>query len=455
MADNAESHQLTDSHWNRLIKIIGAGKCILLLGPDVATDPSGDDPVSLSQQLAQRLADQLPESPAGGLDTGDLAHVAQAYRNLLRKDRTDLESEVEMFYEPYQGQRNPIHDDLAALPFKLCITTTPDDFLGNALRTRAKQPRTEYYHFREGRPDRIGTSNAEQPLVYQLFGSLTDSSSLVLTETDLLDFLVNVIAGTPELPPALISQFREHERETSFLFVGFGFQRWYLRVLLHLLRKQLPNSSARSLALEDGRFFANPEHEKTTLFYHHAQALEFRQCSWRAFASELRRRFEQKQAAPVGDLVPEPPADAPTVFLCHSSTDREAVEAFAGRLRQKGLNTWRDRDELRGGDDWDRRLKHVIAKQVDYVLVMQSPTFFSKTESYFFKEINAAMERQTGLAVGLTFVIPAFFLGEGEYKLQELEMLNYIDLRTADGLSRLVQDIQADQRKRRERAHAA
>jgi hypothetical protein len=32
VAANAETHHLTDSHWNRLIKIIGAGKCILLLG---------------------------------------------------------------------------------------------------------------------------------------------------------------------------------------------------------------------------------------------------------------------------------------------------------------------------------------------------------------------------------------------------------------------------------------
>jgi hypothetical protein len=423
--------------------------------PDVATDPTGDDTVSLSQQLAHRLAEQLTELPAEGLDTGDLAHVAQAWRNVLRKDRTDLESEVEMFYEPSQGQRNPIHDDLAALPFKLCITTTPDDFLRNALRARGKHPRTEYYHFREGRPDQIGTPSAEQPLVYQLFGSLADSSSLVLSETDLLDFLVNVIAGTPELPPALIGQFREHERETSFLFVGFGFQRWYLRVLLHLLRKQLPNSPARSLALEDGRFFANPEREKTTLFYHHAQALEFRQCSWRAFAGELRRRFEQKHGAPAENPLAEPPADAPTVFLCHSSTDREAVAAFAARLRQKGLNTWRDRDELRGGDDWDRRLKHVIDNQVNYVLVMQSPAFFSKTESYFYKEINAAKERQTRQAAGFAFVIPAFFLGEGGRKLPELETLNYIDLRSEDGLSRLVEDIKADQRKRQERAHAA
>ncbi len=62
----------------------------------------------------------------------------------------------------------------------------------------------------------------DRPLVYELFGSLEDSASLLLTENDLLDFLVNVAKNTPALPKDLTSRFSDPK--TSFLFLGFGFQ---------------------------------------------------------------------------------------------------------------------------------------------------------------------------------------------------------------------------------------
>jgi hypothetical protein len=366
-----------------------------------------------------------------------------------------LELAAEGFYKALPLQRSAIYEDLAALPFALCITTTPDDLLVNAFRHQKKDPRVDYYHFREGRPDRVGVPSAAQPLVYRLFGSFADSSSLVLSETDLLDFLVNSISKSPELPPGLVSQFREHDKDISFLFIGFGFQRWYLRILLHMLRKQLPQKPQRSLALEDEHFFSHPEREKTSLFFDHAQAIEFKHCTWRELASELKRQYLLEEGQSPRPLAVEPPADAPTVFLCHSSENREAVAAFGEKLRAHGINTWRDRDNLRGGDDWDRKLKHVIAKQVTYFLVLQTPIFNGKSERYFFTEIKEALERQSRQPAGTTFVIPAFFHGDSCNKLEQLEFLNYLDLRSAEGFEQLKNAILEDQRNRREGERAA
>jgi hypothetical protein len=50
----------------------------------------------------------------------------------MRKRRTGLEIAVEDFYTPYRDQTTQLHLDLAALPFTLCISTTPERFLINA-----------------------------------------------------------------------------------------------------------------------------------------------------------------------------------------------------------------------------------------------------------------------------------------------------------------------------------
>ncbi len=402
-------NELTDRDWLRLVRTIERGSCVLLLGADVATDPSGQHTESLSVLLAHELAADLPAAmPVANPD--DLAHVAELYVSQRDRDRTDLEMLVEEFYRPYRGQSTPFHECLAALPFALCITTTPDQFLQTAFQAvTGKTPATDFYHFRSGRVPHLKAPSAERPLLYGLYGDLANSESLVLTETDLLDFLVKVISKSPELPSELVRQFADPDM--SFLFLGFGFQRWYLRMLLHVLRTDRPRS--RSFALEDASFFSLPDEPQTAVFYDHAHAIEFKHCSWTDFARELRRRYQEATGRPE-PATAEPPADAPTVFLCHSNDDRDRVAELGQRLRERGLKTWRDRDKLQGGDNWDRTLVHVIRNQVDYVLVLHTPNMLGEAESYVYKEIKIALERQQKFAEGHRFVLPAFLIESGK-----------------------------------------
>ncbi|MBI5771559.1 MAG: toll/interleukin-1 receptor domain-containing protein, partial [Verrucomicrobia bacterium] len=45
------------------------------------------------------------------------------------------------------------------------------------------------------------------------------------------------------------------------------------------------------------------------------------------------------------------------VFLSYASQDGEAVRRIAEALRGAGVEVWFDLDELRGGDEWDRKIK--------------------------------------------------------------------------------------------------
>ncbi len=438
---------LNEKDWQRLVRTIERGQCVLMLGADIASYMDNTKP-PLTTLFARTLAEQL-DGKATVCDSDDLPQVAQTYIANRIGDRNDLEIEVESFYEAYRQDTTELHQCLAQLPFSYCISITPDEFMRNAFLNQGKAPTEAFYHFRQTQPLTV-TPSQQSPLIYQLYGSLSDSRSLVLTETDLLDFLVNIIAGSPELPPQLSTLLCDNN--TSFLFIGFGFHRWYLRILLHVFRKQLNNNPLKSVALENTHFFSDPVHEQTVLFYDHTHAIEIKHCSWNELAENLLRRYQDKtNAKPKITEIPLP-KDAPTVFLCHCSQDSETVGQLGEKLRALGINTWRDRDNLRGGDDWDKRIKHLIDHdQINYFLVLQTPNMLAKSESYFFREIKFALYRQDRQKEDCLFIIPVYLAGLGDEKLAELKRLDYLDLRNDKDLAKLVANIIEDQQKRKAR----
>jgi hypothetical protein len=446
---------LEETDWRILLKSIRQGKCILLLGPCVTVDPVNPQGDPLPVQLAQHLAGELRNASKGDqlLAVGDLAHVAQTYAREMRKRRAGLELAVEDFYTPYRDQTTQLHLDLAALPFTLCISTTPERFLLNAFNQMPeKKPIYDFYHFQPDpkRPNRFPsavpptTSPEKHPLIYDLFGSLDETDSLVLTENDLLDFLVRVTRQTPALHPYVTGQFSDPT--ISFLFLGFGFRHWYIRILLHALKAG--GHQSPSLALEEAAFFTVPEHQQTTLFFQSGHAIEFRQLP-ADFASELRLRFERQTARTqqLKAITAQLPADAPVAFLCHENRDKPAAEALAEELQRRGVKIWLDKQSLRGGDNWAKLIPHVLEKQTDYVIVLQSARMFDKPESYFKAEIHYAMERQLRFG-DLRFTIPVLLEPHPDLPLRGLENLHCVDMTKPSGADAVAATIQEDWQKR-------
>lgn len=132
--------------WRKLVESIKRGNCILLLGPQVSFDPEDSDHLPLTTLLARRLASHEVLAETKDLvNRDDLAHVAQLFKQ--RSDRYGLEIEVKDFYDAYQNLVTDFHRDLAALPFTLCINTTPDHLFSNALVEAGKKPVRDYYNY--------------------------------------------------------------------------------------------------------------------------------------------------------------------------------------------------------------------------------------------------------------------------------------------------------------------
>jgi TIR domain/SIR2-like domain len=431
---------LTDQDWRRLVETIQRGTCVLLLGPGVAIDEQHPQRLPLPTLLGQLLASQL-DADITVTEPSDFRHIAQLFLNRPTSDRVDLEIAVKDFHAPYAKRTTELHKLLAKLPFNLCINTTHDRFLSNAFESVGKKPQLAHYSFRK--PSAVSglSPSSRSPLVFNLYGEIANEDSLVLTENDLLDFLVSVIKDRPPLPSTVTARFSAPD--TSFLFLGFGFQRWYVRILLHVL--QAARHRYKSLALEDAGFFAHPDQRQTAVFFEHEHLIRFKLLSWQDFVRELAC---QVTAAMANADAASPAAVAaahendPLVFLCHVHEDREVVAALADRLQGMGIRVWLDRQNLRGGDNWDRLIKDVIGKHVDYVAILQSQQMRMQVRSYVFKEIDLALQTQQQFARNIRFILPAR-LAEGD-SLEQLEHLHWIDLYTDKGIEQLAQAIRED-----------
>ncbi|WP_322493987.1 CHAT domain-containing protein [Chloroflexus sp.] len=186
---------------------------------------------SLIETLRQSLFDEYREVLTD-LDRLDLLDL---YRTIGRYERArDL-------FDPYRT--------LAAQPLPIYVTANASNMLSEALIEAGKQPVIELCRWNEDL-DRLPSiferepdyrPSAERPLLFHLFGSFDQPETLVLTEDDYFDFLIN-IAAERERIPAIV---RDALADSALLFLGFELEDVGFRTLFHSLIKPLRGASRR------------------------------------------------------------------------------------------------------------------------------------------------------------------------------------------------------------------
>ena len=154
--------------------------------------------------------------------------------------------------------------------------------------------------------------------VYHLFGDAQEPSSLVLSENDLLDFLIAIVSDRPPLPNSLRRTLKRADQ--SFLFVGFGITQWYLRVLLKVLMRSLEfhRTGSNTIATEPLLGLSEVDREQTILFYQRGTPIELEDAETGAFLTELKERL----AAEGGVVVQSAPTGPrPRVFISYARED--------------------------------------------------------------------------------------------------------------------------------------
>lgn len=232
---------------------------------------------SYLQFLKRNLFESVQADPAA--DRAFLDQVNSELRGL-----TFSQLAIERLHIPDFGNQpnNPL-TILAALDIPVYLTTSHHHFIEAALTATGKTPRTEVYAWHEGLEGNIPAAfrtnldfepDIQTPLVYHLHGIDDYPDSLVLTEDDHLEFLVNVTQDFKE-PNIIPSTVRNALSSSLLLLLGYELHAWDLRVLLQGLIKgkpRRPRSFAIQLIPENQKDVKSPEQFQDYLHKYFGQA---------------------------------------------------------------------------------------------------------------------------------------------------------------------------------------
>ena len=235
---------LEDKDWGVLLRHISKGKCTPFIGPEACT---GLYP--MKRERAQKWCDD-EDYPLE--DRSELARVAQflAVRDYPARPIERLIEEFENTKGPDFNDPYELHSVLSDLPLPVYITTNYDDYMMRAFSKKVmkRDVRSEYCRWREGLTRSESVLGGEykptqaNPVVFHLYGRIDEEQSLVLTENDYLEFLVNVTREEKLIPPVIQGAITGGSR----LFLGYQLDEWDFRVLFHLLRNYLENTLTKA-----------------------------------------------------------------------------------------------------------------------------------------------------------------------------------------------------------------
>jgi hypothetical protein len=289
---------LPDKDWNLLIRSIKLGRCTPFIGAGACYGvlPLGAD---IARQWA--TSNDYPFE-----DSNNLIKVAQflAVENYAMFPKDEI---VQMFSDlnaaPDFKEKGEPHRLLADLPLPVYLTTNYDDFMTRALESRNRDAKREICRWNsltKSEPSRFDDGyqpTVANPVVFHLHGHTGLPASIVLTEDDYFDFLVNVSRDQMVIP----ERIQQALRETSVLFIGYGLADWNFRVLLQGLSRFMEKGVRRThtaVMLPPSIADSEAQRQKAqTYLSDYYENIDVKIC-WataRDFCTELRARWEAAQ----------------------------------------------------------------------------------------------------------------------------------------------------------------
>jgi len=270
---------------------------------------------TLAEELATQYGYPLP-------DRTDLSRVTE-FVVVTREDgwlpKERIANRIKGARRPDPADASDIHRVLADLDLPIYLTTNYDDFMFEALKTNAmKEPKREICRWNkvlEQLPSSFDSGfnpPPTNPVVFHLHGIADNPLSMVVTEDDYLDFLVNTskdLAVSPTGPQQrtlLPVRIRSAITNTSLLFVGYRLADLNFRVILRGLLGSLEQSNRRiSITVQlkpDGNGVSAPEQEEVRRiqdylekYFHWTLNLQVYWGPASDFVRDLRRHMEGRK----------------------------------------------------------------------------------------------------------------------------------------------------------------
>ena len=364
---------LEPRQWNNLLEAINNGSCVVLLGPKISTVNGGD--ASLYEEFAKSLTQELQKEKISFDDAHDdnLTYIMQRYTTIPNVAPSDPGFEAKNFYKEYEGQFNQIQQTLAELPIHLVINTSPDNAMFHALKKAGKfKAMHAWYDYRKEQKQEFEAPTADTPLVFNLFGYYENAMSLVLTESDQVEFMKNVIKDQPPLPPKLLSQLDGHK---TYLFLGFNWEQWNLRLLLEGMNLE-----------KESNILAHSQHDtplqsKTKDFFESSFRFSFITDNISDFVAEMKSKYNE--------LAPSETAHKKLCIVADPKDEEFRTQLYKN-LKPLAIDTWHE-GLIEAGSDVDATVTENL-ENADLIILLVSADFLA-ADSIYKREWKIALEK--------------------------------------------------------------
>ncbi|MEM6261413.1 MAG: SIR2 family protein [Bacteroidota bacterium] len=147
--------------------------------------------------------------------------------------KVDAQREASQHYDsctPPEGLLRKVVE----IPFPLIISANPDQTLFNTFKKYRLPIQFDYFssNYKSGDYS-IEKPTANNPLLYNLCGSLEDRESMILDFDDLFMMLKDLLSDQ-KVPLSVKTRI---QKTTTYIFIGFHFERWYTQLFMRYLNR--------------------------------------------------------------------------------------------------------------------------------------------------------------------------------------------------------------------------
>jgi len=267
-------------------------KCVVLIGNDLITQPN-------NQSLHKAFIAEMQKKNTYNIhyDYDDLA-IFDSSSN----DKNFYSIDLKKYYTTH-AQPIELHQKIAQIPFHLILCTSPDLAMKSVFENFGIKHTFDFYNKTQN-PKAVETPNAKNPLLYNLFGSVNEEDSLIITNDDLLDFIFAIL-GDKKLPLDLQHSLRGTK---SFLFLGFDLEKWYMKIIFRLFnlpKQAIPFAQETSVRQEVTKNFFINNFKMQFIKEDSTEIIEqlFVECQKAGILREIKQLTENPVATQVRQLV--------------------------------------------------------------------------------------------------------------------------------------------------------
>jgi len=213
-------NNFSNTNWNDLLYSISENEAVILIGPEIFADI---DPNIGYSKLFEKLATERPEAILDFYPKEELFLFNQ------EMDKGVYVREIKKHFKRIEDL--DIFTKLIEIPFHLYLKSSPDLVL-SAMFEKYKIKHQFKYFSPVQVHEQIDEITAENPLIYNILGTLQgDDESIILSHDNLFQYLQSIL-GEKGIPQELRKSL---QNSNELIFIGFQFNKWYMQLLLRIL----------------------------------------------------------------------------------------------------------------------------------------------------------------------------------------------------------------------------